>query len=53
VTIGRRGRAPAPVPCPRCGSADTVLVSEFGSTPCKAHHKCRGCLEPFDSFKRI
>lgn len=39
--------------CPRCGSADTELISEFGSTPCKALHRCRACLEPFDRFKCI
>lgn len=39
--------------CPRCGSADTELVSEFGSTPCKALHRCRACREPFDRFKCI
>ena len=37
--------------CPRCASRDTRLVSEFGSTPCKAHYQCRACLEPFDRFK--
>ena len=40
-----------PVPCPRCGSADTRLVSQFGSTPCKAFYICNSCLEPFDHFK--
>ena len=39
--------------CPRCGSADTELLSEFGSTPCKALHRCRACREPFDRFKCI
>ncbi len=39
--------------CPRCGSADTELISEFGSTPCKALHRCHACLEPFDRFKCI
>ena len=39
--------------CPRCGSADTELLSEFGSTPCKALHRCRACLEPFDCYKCI
>jgi ring-1,2-phenylacetyl-CoA epoxidase subunit PaaD len=39
--------------CPRCGSADTERVSEFGSTPCKAHYRCVSCLEPFDYFKCI
>ncbi|MCF6274357.1 MAG: phenylacetate-CoA oxygenase subunit PaaJ [Robiginitomaculum sp.] len=40
-----------PPTCPRCGSANTKLVSEFGSTPCKAFHTCKDCLEPFDRFK--
>ncbi|MBN8944212.1 MAG: phenylacetate-CoA oxygenase subunit PaaJ [Rhizobiales bacterium] len=41
------------VACPRCGSADTAKVSEFGSTACKAHWRCRACAEPFDYFKCI
>ncbi len=41
----------ATVTCPRCGSTSTSEVSEFGSTPCKAHYRCDACLEPFDSFK--
>jgi ring-1,2-phenylacetyl-CoA epoxidase subunit PaaD len=45
-------RAPL-IRCPRCGSADTKRVSEFGSTPCKAHYQCVSCLEPFDYFKCI
>ena len=39
------------VSCPRCGSTDTVEVSRFSSTPCKALWRCRSCLEPFDRFK--
>ncbi len=39
------------VACPRCGSRSTQLVSEFGSTPCKALYRCTDCLEPFDAFK--
>lgn len=39
------------VPCPRCGSRDTRLVSPFGSTACKAHYTCKACAEPFDHFK--
>jgi ring-1,2-phenylacetyl-CoA epoxidase subunit PaaD len=39
--------------CPRCASARTERVSEFGSTPCKAHYRCLACLEPFDHFKCI
>ena len=45
-------RAPR-VSCPRCASADTERISEFGSTPCKAHYRCRACAEPFDYFKCI
>lgn len=37
--------------CPRCGSGDTEMVSRFGSTACKALHRCRACREPFDAFK--
>jgi len=39
--------------CPRCGETATTLVSEFGSTPCKASYKCDGCFEPFEYFKCI
>ena len=39
------------VACPRCGSPDTEEISRFGSTPCKAHWRCRACREPFDYFK--
>jgi ring-1,2-phenylacetyl-CoA epoxidase subunit PaaD len=42
-----------PVRCPRCGSLATGRVSEFGSTPCKAHYVCSDCREPFDHFKCI
>jgi ring-1,2-phenylacetyl-CoA epoxidase subunit PaaD len=42
-----------PLSCPRCRSTDTECVSEFGSTPCKALHRCRACLEPFEYFKCI
>lgn len=44
---------PGPAECPHCGGTDTVRISEFGSTACKALHKCRDCLEPFDYFKCI
>jgi len=37
--------------CPQCGSTETVEVSRFGSTPCKAQWRCNQCLEPFDRFK--
>lgn len=39
------------VECPRCTSPNTVEVSRFGSTPCKALWRCKDCLEPFDRFK--
>jgi ring-1,2-phenylacetyl-CoA epoxidase subunit PaaD len=39
--------------CPRCGSIETRLVSQFSSTPCKALYQCRDCAEPFDYFKPI
>ncbi|KGF68144.1 phenylacetate-CoA oxygenase [Hoeflea sp. BAL378] len=41
------------IACPRCGSARTTKVSEFGSTACKAHYRCDACFEPFDYFKCI
>jgi ring-1,2-phenylacetyl-CoA epoxidase subunit PaaD len=43
--------APTVVPCPKCGSRETKMVSQFGSTACKAHYQCRSCLEPYDYFK--
>jgi len=39
------------VMCPQCKSTNTVLVSQFGSTACKALFRCEDCLEPFDYFK--
>jgi ring-1,2-phenylacetyl-CoA epoxidase subunit PaaD len=41
------------VACPHCGSSDTALISEFGSTACKALWRCKACSEPFDYFKCI
>ena len=46
-------RGTRPLACPRCRSLDTEMVSEFGSTPCKALHRCKACLEPFEYFKCI
>jgi ring-1,2-phenylacetyl-CoA epoxidase subunit PaaD len=56
--------APGPIPltlgppasrarCPHCGSADTGLVSEFGSTACKSLLRCCSCREPFEHVKEI
>jgi ring-1,2-phenylacetyl-CoA epoxidase subunit PaaD len=39
------------VACPQCGSGDTQVLSEFGSTACKALWRCNACREPFDYFK--
>lgn len=39
------------VPCPQCDSKNTEIVSQFGSTACKALYKCLDCKEPFDYFK--
>ncbi|MCB0641011.1 MAG: phenylacetate-CoA oxygenase subunit PaaJ [Phaeodactylibacter sp.] len=39
------------VPCPQCGSTNTKMLSQFGSTACKALFQCQDCLEPFDYFK--
>jgi len=44
---------PKIVQCPQCGSKNTVLKSQFGSTACKALYQCKDCLEPFDYFKCI
>jgi ring-1,2-phenylacetyl-CoA epoxidase subunit PaaD len=48
VTLMHRRAA---VICPHCGSGNTELKSEFGSTACKAIHVCNACREPFDEFK--
>jgi len=39
------------VKCTLCGSTNTKLVSQFGSTACKALFQCEDCKEPFDYFK--
>jgi ring-1,2-phenylacetyl-CoA epoxidase subunit PaaD len=53
VSSPRQLWRPQAVICPRCGSHDSERVSEFGSTPCKAHYRCNSCREPFDYFKCI
>ncbi len=58
AALERYGIAPPqpggrPKRCPRCGSHDLRLISQFGSTPCKAQWQCESCLEPFDHFKCI
>jgi ring-1,2-phenylacetyl-CoA epoxidase subunit PaaD len=39
------------IQCPLCNSYHTKLISQFGSTPCKALYQCLDCREPFDYFK--
>lgn len=40
-----------PKACPQCGSGHTALISQYGSTPCKALYRCADCDETFDYFK--
>lgn len=42
---------PTVVPCPKCRSRNTRMISLFGSTACKAHYQCNDCFEPYDYFK--
>jgi ring-1,2-phenylacetyl-CoA epoxidase subunit PaaD len=42
---------PTKVTCPRCNTKNTRMVSQFGSTACKAQYQCNECQEPFDYFK--
>jgi ring-1,2-phenylacetyl-CoA epoxidase subunit PaaD len=51
VKFSRRAVQTNVVPCPQCGSLNTTEVSPFGSTACKAQHRCLDCLEPFEYFK--
>lgn len=44
---------PKQITCPRCKSKQTKMISQFGSTACKALYKCGDCLEAFDYFKCI
>ena len=44
---------PKVVHCPKCGSNDTRVISQFGSTACKALYSCTSCKEPFEYFKCI
>jgi len=41
----------AKVSCPRCGSKNSHLTSEFGATACKSLYVCSDCKEPFEHFK--
>ncbi|MBS1650532.1 MAG: phenylacetate-CoA oxygenase subunit PaaJ [Bacteroidetes bacterium] len=44
---------PKIITCPKCKSKNTKMISQFGSTACKALYRCNECLEPFDYFKCI
>ena len=48
-----RRRSADAAACPFCGSTNTTLRSEFGSTSCKALHYCDACRQPFEEFKAI
>ncbi len=39
------------IACPQCNSENTEMISQFGSTACKAQYRCKDCQEPFDYFK--
>lgn len=39
------------IECPRCRSLNTILISNFGATSCKAMYQCKDCHEPFEHFK--
>lgn len=47
----RPGLTDNSIECPQCHSTNTRLISEFGSTACKALYQCNDCKEPFDHFK--
>lgn len=51
LTVNMLFGKPEKIECPHCNSKNTELVSQFGSTACKALYKCLDCLEPFDYFK--
>jgi ring-1,2-phenylacetyl-CoA epoxidase subunit PaaD len=42
---------PKKIHCPKCNSLNTEMISQFGSTACKALYRCKDCREPFDYFK--
>ena len=42
-----------PAACPYCGSDDTEVKNQFGSTGCRSIHMCRSCHQPFEAFKPL
>ena len=53
ATVQVLRRRPTPIECPHCGSMHTEQLAAFGSTACKALHRCLDCREPFDYFKPL
>jgi ring-1,2-phenylacetyl-CoA epoxidase subunit PaaD len=51
VPLAGLQRPESGVPCPFCGSTDTVLESAYGPTLCRTTHFCRACRNPFEGFK--
>jgi ring-1,2-phenylacetyl-CoA epoxidase subunit PaaD len=51
VPLAGLDRPESRVPCPFCGSDDTVLESAYGPTLCRTTHFCRACRNPFEGFK--
>ena len=51
INISALSASKVVVPCPQCDSRKTRLLSQYGSTACKALYQCNSCLEPFDYFK--
>ena len=55
--LRRAGIAPPSEPdavrCPFCESAQVVMDSAFGPTLCRSLFYCRGCRQPFESFKPV
>jgi ring-1,2-phenylacetyl-CoA epoxidase subunit PaaD len=47
------GARPEPVRCPRCGHADTEMISAFSATACRDLRRCPVCREPFEHVKEI
>ena len=44
---------PRHLKCPQCRFENIEMISQFGSTACKALYRCLDCKEPFDYFKCI
>ena len=55
AAMRKQGIAPPgdPIKCPQCHSDNVNVISQFGSTACKALYRCNSCLEPFDYFKEF